>query len=177
MNTIPTTRDLELDEAAANEIPQTLPVITPALPAKPAVLRRFPTAAEDPFGYHPLLSLRKHQDGGGWTMPEPGDPAWAAHLTYANREGYLGWVKEWKAVYAALSAAQRARKAAEREAARAISRGEKPAPAVNDGSDNWWWSVAEGKTHARALLALRAAGKVDSWAKRNANRETQAQEA
>ena len=177
MSAIPTTRDLEFDGPATREQLDPIPAITSLLPAKPAVLRRSPTASEDPFDHHPLLALRKHVEGEGWTLPAADDPAWAPHLTYTDRESYLAWVTRWQTVYAALSVAQRARKAATREAARAISRGEKPAPTINDGSANWWWSPAEGKTHARALLALRAAGKVNSWAKRNAARETQAQEA
>jgi len=136
-------------------------------PAKPATARR-PSAAEAPFDYHPLLALRKWVKGSGWILPTPLDLAWAAHLTYTDRETYLAWVTEWKAVYAALTVAQRARKAAAREAQRT---GVAPvAPQDTAANPTWWWGPAEGKTHARALLALRAAGKVDSWAKRNAAR-------
>jgi hypothetical protein len=154
-------------EPAANSAPS-------PQPTKPATARRIPSAAEAPFDYQPLLALRKWVKGTGWVLPEPLDPAWAAHLTYTDRETYLAWVSEWKAIYAALTVAQRARKAARREGQRT---GVALAAPQDTTNPTWWWGPAEGKTHARALLALRAAGKVDSWAKRNAIKATQSQEA
>ena len=79
----------------------------------------------------------------------------APHLSYEGREDYLAWVTDWKAGYRALTLAIRAIKAGEPAGDDIL-----PAECVFD---------REGaKAFARAMLALRAAGKRDSWTRATA---------
>lgn len=90
------------------------------------------------------------------------DPKLAPFLTYETRDSYLAWVAAWKAEYRALSAAIRAEKLEWRAA----------------GSDIPWQlavSLRDHKRLARSLLALRHAGKIDSWARAQAIRTSLAQ--
>jgi len=112
-----------------------------------------------PFGRWSLYALYKWVDGKR-ILPELTDPAYAEHFTYTDRESYLAWVADWKAAYAALSDAQRGHKAAIRAAA-----GDAATQATEQATH------ADGRKQARALLAIRAAAKLDSWAKRNAAKE------
>ena len=112
-----------------------------------------------PFGRWSLYALYKWVDGQR-TLPALDDPAYEEHFTYTDRESYLAWVAEWKATYAALSSAQREHKAAIRAAA-----GDLATQASEQAAH------ADGRKQARALLAIRAAAKLDSWAKRNALKE------
>ena len=77
------------------------------------------------------------------------------HLSYEGRDSYLGWVVAWKAGYRALTLAIRAIKAGEQVPGDVL-----PAECVLDRNS--------AKAFARAMLALRAAGKRDSWAKAKA---------
>jgi hypothetical protein len=73
----------------------------------------------------------------------------AACFPYTDRASYLGFVAEWKAIYAALSADIRAQK--------------------RDRADH-----SRNSRLAFGLLALRTAAKADSWAKRQALRAAEA---
>ena len=79
----------------------------------------------------------------------------APHLSYEGRDSYLGWVAAWKAGYRALTLEIRAIKAGEQAPGDVL-----PAECVIDRNG--------AKAFARAMLALRAAGKRDSWAKATA---------
>ena len=115
-----------------------------------------------PFGRWSLYALYKWVDGKR-TLPAPSDPAYGEHFTYTDRESYLAWVADWKAVYRALSEAQRGHKAAIRAAG-----GDVATQASEQAAR------ADGAKQARALLAIRAAAKLDSWAKRSAAKEAAA---
>ena len=79
----------------------------------------------------------------------------APHLSYEGREDYLAWVAAWKAGYRALTLAIRALKAGGPAPDDVL-----PAECVLDRNS--------AKAFARAMLALRAAGKRDSWARATA---------
>ena len=91
-----------------------------------------------------------------WARNEKGELA--RYLAYTDRQSYLDWVAAWKAAYRDLSERLRAEKRAFRESQRS---------GVPD-------PIAAGlfpdRRLARALLAIRAAGKRDSWAKAQAAR-------
>ena len=86
--------------------------------------------------------------------PLPGEDL-APYLSYEGRDDYLGWVASWKAGYRALTLSIRAIKAGEPAIQDIL-----PAECVLDRNG--------AKAFARAMLALRAAGKRDSWAKATA---------
>ena len=83
------------------------------------------------------------------------DPALRPFLTYTDRDSYLAWVASWKAQYRALSATIRAEKREWRAAGSNI-----PRPLQISRRDH--------TRIARTALALRAAGKIDSWARAQA---------
>jgi hypothetical protein len=85
------------------------------------------------------------------------DPALLPFLTYTDRDSYLVWVTAWQVEYRTLSAAIRTEKVAWRAAGSNI-----PHPLQI--------SLRNHRRLARTLLALRAAGKRDSWAKAQAAR-------
>jgi len=115
-----------------------------------------PLPSTDPTDRRALMALWKYSaEEHHYILPEPADPAWAPYIDLASKESYLAWVTSWKAVYAALSVAQRERKAAVANAAR-------------QGQIIPWDDLHNGRSYARTLLALRAAGKIHSWAHRNA---------
>jgi hypothetical protein len=86
---------------------------------------------------------------------EADDPKLVPFLAYTDRESYLAWVAAWKAEYKSLSATIRTEKREWRAA----------------GSNIPWqlqFSLPNHKRLARTLLALRHAGKADSWARAQA---------
>jgi hypothetical protein len=123
------------------------------LEARIARAAQRPDAAQAPFDRWPLLQLLARHEGGQLIPRSIEDPAYAAHFAYTDRESYLAWVAAWKEAYRALSLAQRERKAARRAAGSSV-----PAQI--------WWDLYDGAHQAWAMLALRAAAKRDSWAKR-----------
>lgn len=86
----------------------------------------------------------------------------APFLTYADRDSYLAFVAEWKSVYRNLSAEIRIQKRDWRAAGSDI-----PYPLQRARNDS--------RRLARTLLALRAAAKVDSWGKHQAQRAVSAE--
>jgi hypothetical protein len=104
-----------------------------------------------------LSAITSHSDSDKHQFTEQPDKL-APYLTYTDRESYLAFVADWKSTYANLSATIRAGKAQWRAAGSDI-----PYPLVRDHVAN--------RHLARTLLALRAAGKVDSRAKREAARD------
>jgi len=121
-------------------------------PARPAG----PVPSTDPTDRRALMALWKYSaEDHRYVLPEPTDPAWAPYIDLSSKDAYLAWVTSWKAAYAALTVAQRERKAAVANASR-------------EGKVIPWDDLYNGKGYARTLLALRAAGKVQSWARRNA---------
>jgi hypothetical protein len=126
----------------------TVPVETPVL--QPVEV--------NPFDHHELAryAVEAYRNGKVVTK-ELSDPAWQRFFAYTDRESYLVWVAAWKANYRELSLRQRAIKAELRAA----------------GSDLPWGpsrEVIENRHYAQLLLGLRAAAKIDSWAKRQAAR-------
>jgi len=109
-----------------------------------------------PFDHHELAryAVEAYREG-KVVLKELNDPAWQRFFAYTERESYLAWVAAWKANYRELTLRQRAIKAELRAA----------------GSDLPWGpsrEVIENRHYAQLLLGLRAAAKIDSWAKRQA---------
>ncbi len=119
---------------------------------------RLPNAAEYPFSEHSIERIAT-RDSEGIHLPDTGDAAWKPFLTYTDRTSYLKWVADWKSVYRELSVAQRLRKTVIREAG-------------SSASAEQWRALIGGKLHARGMLALRAAAKLDSASRRREGHET-----
>jgi len=85
------------------------------------------------------------------------DSSFAEFFFYQDRESYLAWVAQWKALYRALSAEIRQQKRAVRKA-------------DNDATWQQRHALWQNQRLARALLALRAAAKRDSWQRATAVR-------
>ena len=107
-----------------------------------------------------LSALRKISPWRAQEALTADDPALIPFLTYVGRAAYLAWVAEWQSLYRTLAVQIRADKVAWRAAGSEIP------PQLR-------FDLFDARSLARTLLALRAAGKRDSWAKAQSQRNSE----